>query len=176
MAERRLDAWQEWPLDLVEIVAALERHGVDCVLIGGFAALVRGLPLPTYDLDVMISPRRANRERLLAAMSDLEAVALPDEPEGQDAGSAEQALARNVDVSFFTPCGYLDVVACPAGIRDYADLHRDATRVELGAGVEGTVASLRDVIRSKLAAGRDRDTAKLPALKALAEALHESAP
>lgn len=169
MAEQRLSEWREWPLDLVDILASLKEHEVEFVVIGGVAGLVHGMPLPTYDLDIMLAPGRPNRARLLAALADLDALALPDEAEDASPTSAETALAAGRDVSFFTPRGYLDVVSRPAGIRSYGELRRNAVSVEAADGVEVSVAALRDIIRSKLAAGRDRDRAKLPALQTAAE-------
>jgi hypothetical protein len=43
--------------------------------------------------------------------------------------------------------------------------------VELGAGLTVSVASLADIIRSKEAAGRPKDQAALPALRATLEQL-----
>jgi hypothetical protein len=169
MAERRLSEWKEWPLDLVAILSALQTHQVEYVVIGGFAGLVHGLPLPTYDLDIMLAPGRTNRQRLLTALADLDALALPDEADDVSPSTAEQAVAAELDVSFFTPHGYLDVVSRPAGVRSYGELRRNALTIEVAVGVVARVASVRDLIRSKLAAGRDRDLAKLPALQVLAE-------
>jgi hypothetical protein len=46
-------------LDVDQIMAALERHEVRFVLIGGLAALAHGSPFPTGD--VAITPRRVRR-------------------------------------------------------------------------------------------------------------------
>lgn len=169
MAERRLNDWRDWPLDLVEILRALQMARVKFVVIGGVAGLVHGMPLPTYDLDIMLASGVANRRRLLAALGELDGLALPDEPDEEAASSVEQALAEGRDVSFFTPHGYLDVVASPAGIRSYSELRRHAETVTVADDVEVPVAALRDLIRSKLAAGRDRDRTKLVALQTVAE-------
>jgi hypothetical protein len=54
----------------------------------------------------------------------------------------------------------------PARTRGFDDLIRDAARVDI-AGMTLLVASLADVIRSKEAAGRDKDRAALPLLRKL---------
>ena len=53
----------------------------------------------------------------------------------------------------------------------FADLRRDAIDVELGPELTVAVASLPDIIRSKEAAGRAKDQAALPALRATLERL-----
>lgn len=54
----------------------------------------------------------------------------------------------------------------PAGTGGYADLRREAIDIEL-RGVRVPIASLADVIRSKEAAGRDKDRRVLPVLREL---------
>ena len=44
------------PFDGGAILAVLHRHAVEFVVVGGFAAVVHGSPIPTIDVDV--TPRR----------------------------------------------------------------------------------------------------------------------
>jgi len=60
----------------------------------------------------------------------------------------------------------------PAGTGGYKDLDRDSQTIELGR-VKVRVASLADVIRSKEAAGREKDRATLPALRRLLDQLSD---
>ena len=66
--------------------------------------------------------------------------------------------------------GDLDLVMRPAGTAGYKDLDRDAQTIKLGR-VQVRIASLADVIRSKEAAGREKDRATLPALRRLLDEL-----
>ena len=43
------------------------------VLVGGFAAILEGAPVPTLDLDVVVQPTPEDRERLLDALEELHA-------------------------------------------------------------------------------------------------------
>jgi len=64
-------------LEAENILAVLNRHGVDCLVIGAFAAIVQGAPLEaTHDVDV--TPRRdhENLRRLSAALYELIATAV----------------------------------------------------------------------------------------------------
>lgn len=149
------------------ILEALERHGVEYVLVGGMAAALQGSPLVTVDVDV--TPRRtdANLRRLSAALRELGArVRTDDAPGGlafdHDPVSLAAAGVWNLETAF----GDLDVTFEPAGTGGYDDLRRDALRVEV-LGVATTVASLADVVRSKEAAGRPKDLLVLPVLRRL---------
>jgi hypothetical protein len=55
------------------IVAALARHGVRYVLIGGYAAELQGVQWLTYDLDVVIDSADENYLALAGALVDIDA-------------------------------------------------------------------------------------------------------
>lgn len=57
-----------------ELLRLLAAHGVELVVVGAAAAVLDGAPMTTFDLDVVFEPEAANRERLLAALADLDAV------------------------------------------------------------------------------------------------------
>jgi hypothetical protein len=148
------------------ILAVLDRHGVDYVLIGGFAAAAQGSPIPTTDVDVVPATDRANYARLSAALTELDAKARAEGveplPFAHDADSLAAAQIWNLTTRY----GDLDITATPAGTHGYDDLRRDAIEVEL-RGVRVRVASLADIVRSKEAAGRDKDRRALPVLREL---------
>ena len=56
----------------------------------------------------------------------------------------------------------------------YDDLRRGATAVELADGLVVQVASLADVIRSKEAAGREKDRAQLPLMRRTLEEIRQT--
>ena len=149
------------------ILTVLRRHGVDCILIGGFAALVHGSPFPTTDVDVVPDANPENLIRLSAALTDLDAkiraVEL-DEPRPFNHDATSLAASRIWNLT--TKYGDLDLNFQPSGTQGYDDLKRDAVEVVLrGTPVE--LASLADIVRSKEAAGRDKDRRALPVLREL---------
>ncbi len=79
-----------------------------------------------------------------------------------DAASLLRAELWNLHTRY----GDLDLVLRPSGTAGYKDLDRDAQTIKLGR-IRVRVASLADVIRSKEAAGREKDRAVLPALRRL---------
>lgn len=157
------------------VLRILLDHQVDFVVIGGFAAVLHGSPLPTLDID--ITPRRTpeNLTRLSDALRALHArvraVEL-DEPLafGHDAASLAAVDAWNLATRY----GDLDLSFAPSGTGGFDDLRRDATLEEIH-GVTFAVASLADVIRSKEAAGRDKDRRVLPVLREILANRHRPA-
>jgi hypothetical protein len=157
------------PLGALEVLA---RHRVEFVLVGGVAANIHGNPLPTQDVDITPATTTANYRRLAAALREMNArTAVDAEPDGGPFVIDEVALAGNVTWTLKTDRGNLDIVTQPTGTKGYADLRRDAIPVELGPDLTVQVASLTDIIRSKEAAGRPKDQAALPALRATLERL-----
>lgn len=157
-------------LDPEGLVAALADHEVDYVLIGAFAAVLQGSPLPTQDVDICPARNPANIARL-ASFLLVDALARWETTGAQFAATvedAEEQLRSDDLLSFETRFGRLDVVFEPAGTGGYADLVRDAIVYDI-AGHEVKAASLHDVIRSKQSAAREADLRALPILRKLLE-------
>ena len=160
--------------DPVGVLRVLLENEVEFVVVGGIAARLRGAPLLTQDVDVTPSTDRANLERLAVALTQLEArLRTAPEPDGVpfpfDPGLLESASVWTLVTSH----GDLDLVMSPAGTTGYPDLIRDADeiRVAVDPDLYVMVASLVDVIRSKEAAGREKDRAALPMLRRTLEEL-----
>lgn len=159
--------------DPLAILRALNEHEVRYLAIGGLAATLYGSPLTTGDLDICPSADPANLERLSVALRALHArIYSAPEPDGvafvPDAAFLGQAAVWNL----ITSGGRLDLSFEPSGTGGYDDLVRDVVLFELG-DLEVPSASLRDVIRSKEAAGRERDQLALPTLRRLLEMLED---
>ncbi|MFC7571771.1 nucleotidyltransferase domain-containing protein [Klenkia terrae] len=59
--------------DAEPILAVLDRHGVEYVIVGGYAARVHGSTRPTRDVDVTPATTQENLDRLAAALRELDA-------------------------------------------------------------------------------------------------------
>jgi hypothetical protein len=172
-ASRRQDG-PRWRRPVVEfaperMLEVLTRHGVCYVLVGGFAGVIHGSPYLTTDIDVVPETADANLERLSAALTDLHSrVWTTSTPAGvpfdHDVGSLATVRVWNL----VTDHGRLDIVFEPSGTQGYDDLIRDAVHLTI-LGAEVDVASLADIIRSKEAAGRDKDRLVLPVLRRIQE-------
>lgn len=152
--------------DGAAIVEVLKRHGVSYVLIGGFAAVVHGSPIPTNDLDITPKTDRENFGRLSAALTELDARLRADGVEPLPVSHSAESLAAAQIWNLTTTYGDLDISLQPSGTRGYDDLRRDAVEVEL-RGTRVLIASLADIVRSKGAANRDKDRRALPVLREL---------
>jgi hypothetical protein len=151
------------------ILGALRDHGVRYLLIGGFAAVIHGSPYVTVDLDVVPERSEGNLRRLSEALRSLAArVWTASEPEGIPFGHDASSLAEVNVWNLVTDHGRLDITFVPTGTTGYEDLARDALHLSI-LGVETDVASLADVIRSKEAAGREKDRLVLPVLRRILE-------
>ena len=155
-------------LDGASIFAVLNSHQVDYVVIGGYAAQLRGASRPTTDADVTPETSADNLDRLATALRALKARIRTDAvPEGLPFDTSADALRGMKTMNLQTEHGDLDLAFVPDGTTGYADLIRSATATPVG-GTIVQVASLSDIIRSKTAAGRQKDIEALPELHALA--------
>lgn len=58
----------EFPPDFSEFLKSLTDHGVEFLLVGGFAVALHGYPRATADMDVWIARRHDNAIRVVAAL------------------------------------------------------------------------------------------------------------
>jgi hypothetical protein len=145
------------------IVAALERHGVEYVVIGGAAAQARGWPEPTDDIDFTPERSQGNLSRLAAAVAELDAgfrvdpARYPDgyrPPDGID----WRTFRNQISIAFATRHGNFDVVLLPDGTKGYEEIIATATREMLpGTAIVVPVASAEMILHSKNAADRPKD-------------------
>ena len=126
--------------------------------------MLHGAPYQTVDCDITPEETVDNLTSLSAALDELHARIWIGEDGGlefrHDARSLKDARVWNL----VTKYGLLDIAFEPAGTGGYADLIKHAVVVEVDA-TSFAVASLEDVIRSKQAAGRDKDARVLPLLR-----------
>lgn len=154
------------------ICRILNEHGVEYVVIGGFAAVLHGSALPTADVDVVPSRDDDNLDRLGAALHELEArLRTADGPvDAPLDGPFFRAMPLMVNLT--TRFGDVDVTFEPSGPRHgYDDWNADAAEVDIADGLTVRVASLDAVIDSKRAAGRPKDERALPHLESLRDEL-----
>jgi hypothetical protein len=155
--------------DPLVLLRTLVDHGVPFVLIGGFAAAIRGSPVITGDVDICYGCDDENLERLAAALVELGATlrgAPLDVPFRLDA----KTLKAGDHFTFSAAGGPLDCLGTPAGTDGFADLDSSATDEDLD-GLVVRVASVDDLIRMKRAAGRAQELIAMEWLAALRDEL-----
>ncbi|MGH9159187.1 MAG: hypothetical protein ACRD2X_04290 [Vicinamibacteraceae bacterium] len=154
-----------------EVIRVLHEHGVRFVLIGGLAATLHGAAHVTFDVDIAPDDSADNLARLSSALRALDArVRVEGMPEGLVFEHDATSLARMIVLNLVTRAGDLDVVLHPTGVTSFAEWDaRAADLVVLGVPVR--VASIDDIVRSKEAAGREKDRLVLPMLRVLRDQL-----
>ena len=159
--------------DPVAICRILNEERVDYVVVGGFATVILGSPLPTEDIDVLPDRAEENLERLARALNRMNAMirtrdeAVPALIDGPFLASMPFML------NLVTDFGILDLTFEPSGpLGGFRDWNEDATWQEVADGLVIRVASLTDIIASKRAADREKDRRALPYLESLRDALN----
>ncbi len=135
--------------DFLDILAALTGAGAEFLVVGAHAMAVHGVPRATGDLDVWIRPSAENAERVLAA---LRAFGAPLEEHGVGAGDL-QAVDTVYQIGL--PPRRIDLMTSVSGVAFEAAW---AGRVEVEVdGLPVPFIGRAELIRNKLAAGRDKD-------------------
>jgi len=151
--------------DPIAALRSLARHEVHFVLIGGFAAGLRGSPMLTGDLDICPARDEENLDRLADVLGELGA-RLRGAPIDVPFVLDGRTLAAGDHFTFATDVGPIDCLGTPAGTDGFRDLDASATDEDLD-GVHVRVASLDDLIRMKRAADRPQDRIAVEWLSAL---------
>lgn len=136
--------------DQLALLVVLARHGVDFVVVGGVAAQLHGWQGATADLDIAIAVDDPNVKRLNRALASV---------------GAGEGILGGLGTLFKTRYGRLEIVRRADGIGQYADWIRNAKPQEVHDGLTVVVAAPDDILRSKEAAGREKDRAALPQMR-----------
>ena len=154
--------------DPVRICSILLEEEVEFVVLGGFAAIVRGSSLPTRDIDVIPSRDRSNLDRLGRALTRMNAkIRISDDPVPTKIDGGFLANMPHM-LNLVTDFGEIDLTFSPAGSAgDFEGWKKGATSEVIDDGLTVLVASLDDIIDSKRAANRPKDLMALPYLESL---------
>lgn len=146
--------------DLLELLA---EHEIDFIVVGMTAGILQGAPVTTVDLDIVHRRTPENVDRLLRALTAVDAVYRHDSrqlrpKESHLSGPGHQLLATNL--------GDLDCLGTIDQDRGYEDLLGQCEEMNLSSGRTIHVLSLPAVIDAKERSGRPKDLAALPVLRA----------
>lgn len=146
--------------DPQKIIGALNRHRVEYITIGGFAATLYGCPEQTFDLDILYADTPANRQRLLAALAEIEA--------RWDVPLSDSVLQRQPVFALNTKFGDLDILCEVPGIGTYEQARTHSQSMSVG-GESLPILDLPTLISTKEAAAdpNPRKRSALEYLKAI---------
>ena len=158
-------------MSFASMLGGLTKKKIRFVVIGGVAAAVHGSSRVTNDLDICYARDDENLQALADALQELGATlrgAPADVPFRLDAAT----LKAGDHFTFSTKAGPVDCLGTQAGTDGFADLAASATEEDLD-GLTVRVASIDDLIRMKLAAGRPQDLIAVEWLSALRDELDQ---
>jgi hypothetical protein len=148
--------------DFLSILRILTRHQVEFITVGGLAAVFNGAPIVTVDVDILHRRTPENVERLLAALAELAAI-FRNDPRNLVPGPSH--LMGPGHQLLRTKHGDLDVLGTIDDTVVYEDVLGTTIEVEV-AEIRVLALDLARVIQAKEFAGRPKDLAVLPVLRA----------
>jgi predicted nucleotidyltransferase len=146
--------------DFLDFFKALTKNNVEYLVIGGYALMAHERPRYTGDLDIWINPKVENAERIVQAIDDF------------GFGSLKVTKEDFLSQNYFIQIGYepvrIDVTADISGVTfDEAYPRRKVIDI---SGLPVPFIGIHELIKNKLASGRDQD---LPDAKKLKKKLGE---
>lgn len=134
--------------DFKEFLEQLLAHGVDFMLVGGFAVALHGFPRFTEDIDVLVKREKHNAEKLMAALTSFGF--------GSMGLTVDDFLHEDRVVQLGRAPLRIDILTSISGITDYQKLF-DNSAVQHLEGLHIKVIALDDLITNKKASRRSKD-------------------
>jgi hypothetical protein len=150
-----------------DTIIRLAEAKVEFVVVGGISAVLLGAPIITADLDICYRRTPENIARLAAALGPLRPKARglpPDLPFVFDARTIQLGSNFTLEIGDES----LDLLGIMSGLGGYEQILGQCESVPL-EGHTIRVLSLEQLIVTKEAAGRPKDLATLPVLRATLE-------
>jgi len=154
--------------DIPSLIGLLAEAGIQFIVVGGMAAVVQGVPVTTFDLDIVHSRDEANTRKLLVLLKTIHARYRMHPPE-KTLEPSEAALLGKGHQLLYTDLGALDVLGAIEDGLEYQDLLAHSIEVQL-RGKTVKILGLQKLagLKSKSSNEKDRLVFKLIA-KTLAE-------
>jgi hypothetical protein len=135
------------PEDFREFLRLLKSHGVEYLLIGGYAVGYHGYPRATLDLDIWVNRSPDNARRVIKAIKDF---GFSGEELTVDLFLKEKSLIR-----MGSPPMRIELATSISGV-EFGECYQDRTVGDID-GMEASVISLRHLRINKRASGRHKD-------------------
>jgi hypothetical protein len=152
---------------IIKLLSTLVDAGIEFILVGGAAAVLRNVEIVTKDVDIVHRRDPENIERLMGVLQKLDAHFWPDLARRKLPPRASD-LAGHGHILLRTTLGRLDVLCELSGNRGYEELLPHSGEIE-DFGIRLRVLDLAMLIQVKAEANRDKDRQVLPLLIAALE-------
>jgi len=141
----------ELPVDFKEFLSLLHVHGVEYLLIGGYAVGYHGYPRATEDLDIWIATTPENARRLMSSLRDF----------GFDTPNLTPKLILQTDNILrmgFAPMR-IEILKSLSGV-NFDECYAEKV-TDIWDGIEVSLISLDRLKANKTASGRLKDLADI---------------
>ena len=145
------------------MVRALHDAGIDFLVVGGLAAVLNGVPVNTFDVDVVHRRTPENVDRLLPVLESLDAV-YRIQPERR-LRPVRSALLSTGHQNLLTRYGPLDLLGEIGNGLGYEELVPRSSEMLIAEGVGVRVLNLETLIEVKEQLNSEKDRAMLPTLR-----------
>jgi predicted nucleotidyltransferase len=143
------------------LIDFLAEAGVEFVIVGGMAAVVQGVPVTTFDLDIVHNRAAANTKKLLALLKTVHARYRGHPPDKKSELSEAVFLGKGHQL-LYTDLGALDVLGAIEDGLEYEDLLAHSIEVKLrGKTVKILTLEKLAELKSRSANEKDRLVFKL---------------
>jgi len=154
-----------------EILQLLATNEVEFIVVGMTAGILQGAPVTTIDLDVVHRRSPENVGRLLRVLASLDAFYRHDP---RKLRPQESHLSSPGHQLLTTSHGDLDCLGTIGEGMGYDELVAQTVEMRLSGGLTVRVLGLPALIEAKERAGRPKDLAALPVLRATLDELKRS--
>ena len=147
------------PKDLKELLRAFNDHAVKYLVVGGYAFGVHAEPRATKDLDLFIRSDKENSEAVFRALAQYGAPL---------AGLSPSDFMDDTGFQIGQPPARIDLLQHIDGI-SFDEAWENRIEGLLDGEIRTLVISRDDLIRNKLASGREQDVLDVKKLRAVAQ-------
>ena len=154
-------------LNFKEIITTLKNHNIRFVLIGGRAATIQGSAYPSYDVDICHLRDKENLENIVKALKTFNPYLRGAEKDLPFIFDTE-TLQKGLNFTFSTDIGDIDLIGEVSGIGGYDEVIKYSETVDI-YGMQCHVLTVEGLIKTKKAAGREKDRIVIKEMEALLE-------
>lgn len=140
------------PKDLNDLLRAFNDHAVKYIIVGGYAFAVHAEPRATKDLNIFIRPDEENSKAVFRALAALDGVSPADFTDGSSFQIGQ-------------PPARIDILQSIDGVT-FDEAWKNRIEGHIDDEIRTSVISREDLIRNKLASGREQDLLDAKKLRA----------